>query len=392
MTLENINELLESPGLAPKPDTFRIQAIRQNRRLLHGDFTSLGSEHPVHWPRRIASFFGEFLYATPPEIRVKNNPRLEEFISEISDSLFAEIIDANKNMIATGQGVLATHPRDPLVFESFPPEHWFTICDVAGDPVEDVLIRLRGEAVENQKLDLYRYPVQGDASWSIHKYQGGKIGEKLAEIPIPSRAGRQIATLDLGEGSLFDVLKPSLTELSKILGGLSDAVRKTLHPHLSGPSGALRESDDGERVDLDTRGQYLPREADDVPFEYVVWDKDTPAAEFAYREHQTNLLVFASLSPLIFNPNLQASGNLSGRSLLRLTTPLISRLGRLARENAQTIKRIIAIMNQNRRHLGMEYFSYRNQDIEIEWKYLDVFQDIGVKPDREPTEFEREVE
>ena len=389
MALRSIKDLLDSPGLSPKSDATRISKIRRNKRLLNNDFSEFDCDYALAWPRRLSCFYGEFLLADIPTIQISNNQRMETWANEFLENLTPELLEANKNLTAHGVGILASHPEDPTAFESFSPDYWFSVCDIANRLEESVLLRIRGDVISEQVIDIYRYGKSGESSWSIHRFGGNSIGEKLAEIEIPDRAGtRQVAIMDLQEGSLLDLIRPQLKDLSKILGRAGNAVSRNLNPHLSGPSGALDVGEDGGKVDLSVDGEYLPRDSDDVPFEYVGWNMDHPMSKFTVEEAEKNLLIMSALSPLLFSPN--QSGNLSGRSLFRIMLPFAARLGRLARENERTIRECLRIANENRKVAGMEYFAYSNPDVTIEWKYKQNFADIGAKEDRDNTEFEKE--
>ena len=278
--LNDINELLTAPGLLPKTDVGRITRIRRNRKILHGDLSELGEDFKLQWPRRIVNFYSEFLFANPPNLKVANNARLETYLTEISDKFFREFLEANKSLIAFGQGAIVSHPLNPLVVESFDPEHVFEVADITGKVQEIILLRLRGEIPDNQKLDIYRYKIGSGSSWDIYRYIGGMIKEKIGSVPIPDRVGNQIVWLDLNEGSIFDVVKNSCAEMASTLGGIGQATRKNLAPHLAGPSELLKDSDDGERVELDRKGSFLPLQEGDQTPQYITWDSNHPMAKY----------------------------------------------------------------------------------------------------------------
>lgn len=387
MAINNIDELIQAPGLMPKSDAGRITRIKKNRRLLKGDFSELDADFSVNWFARVVDFFPEFLFSETPEIQAEANPRFQEFLNEIADPLMAEFLIASGDMLAFGSGVLATHPRSPLVFNRFDPELHFEIVDLAGDVVADVLLRIRGEAPD-QKLDVYHYPIEGGASWRIYDFAGASFGEQLGEVEIPDRTGRQVVILESGEGSIFDGMKQSVSQLSRILDGLGDSIEKNSRPHLIGPEGLLKEDDDG-RVYIDRKGSYLPiNEGDEKP-EYLTWDSPVEATQFSYAMNEKNLLAFAGLSQVLFDPS-QLVGNISGRALKRLLLPFVAKLGFYARVNSRGIKEAIRIINQNLQNAGQPYFSYRNSDLKINWRYSEIFEDVNAQADIEPEENESE--
>ena len=388
MAIENLKELLESPGLMPKSESSRIMKIRKNRRLLMGDLLEVSdSDFSVNWLGRVVDFFPEFLFSETPEIAIESNPRMQDFLDELSDSLLAEFLAANSDMLAFGSGILATHPRDPFSFCRFDPDLHFSICDLAGDIVGDALIRLRGTPPD-QKADVYHYPLDGGATWSIYGYAGASLGEQLGQVEIPDRKGRQVAVLDSGEGSIFDSTKQAAGELSKILSNLGEAVENNSKPHMTGSDGLLVEDENGN-VSINKKGQFLPVGEGETPPSYLIYDSPAEAAQFLYSQHEKNLLAFAGLSTLLFDPS-SAANNLSGRALARLILPTIAKLGFYSRVNSRAIKEAIRITNQNLQNAGQPYFSYRNSDLNVVWNYGDIFEDVNVREDRDQKDNEGE--
>lgn len=372
----------------PKSESSRIMTIRKNRRLLKGDLLEVtDADFSVQWLGRVVDFFPEFLFSETPEITIESNPRMQSFLDEISDSLLAEFLAANGDMLAFGSGILATHPRDPFSFCRFDPDLHFSICDLAGDIVGDVLIRLRGEPPD-QKADVYNYPVDGGATWTIYSYAGASLGEPLGAVEIPDRRGRQVAVLDSGEGSIFDNTKQAVAELSNILSNLGEAVANNSRPHLTGSDGLLTEDDNGN-VSINSHGQYLPVSEGEIVPSYLMFDSPALAAKMLYETHEKNLLAFAGLSTLLFDP-ASAANNLSGRALKRLILPTIAKLGFYSRVNSRAIKEAIRIVNQNLQNAGQPYFSYKNSDLKITWNYDQIFEDVNVREDRDQRESEGE--
>ena len=386
MALNNLEELMLAPGLLPKSEAGRITRIKKNRKLLKGDFAELDADKAIPWPGRIVDFFGEFLFSESPEIQI-DDPRMQGFLDEISDSLLAQFLSANSDMLAYGSGVLATHPKNPYQFAHFDPDLHFEIQNLAGDVQADILLRVRGESPA-QKIDRYVYPISGGPSWDIFDFSGGSFGPQLGSVGIPDRVGRQVVILESGEGSIFDNIKGSVGELSRMLENLGDAIAKNSRPHLIGPPDLLREDDDG-KVEVDRRGSYLPVDENAMKPEYLVWDSPVEATQFSYAMNEKNLLAFAGLSQVLFDPS-QLVGNISGRALKRLLLPFIAKLGFLSRVNSRAIKESIRIVNENLAYSGQPHFSYQNSDLNIIWKYDQIFEDINPPGDTEPTENESE--
>ena len=325
MAIKDIEQFIKRGTLHPASDSARIRAVQSNRRLLDGNFISLGVRHiqdsdtgaswsiPVNLFRQARDFYADFLFGVQPEIDT-DIPRFKSAIDAIKSNLLTSVRLGTKDMFSFGEGVIATHPENPLSFVSWSPDLHFNVIDQKGAIVADILIRIRDDLTSTDKseIDVFVYRIDGDNTWRVYTYAGGQIGNYKRDYPIRQTTGRQVISmrLDNDNRAMMDAMKSGVGEMSRILTNLSSTLARNSNPHLAGPSGALNINEQGQ-AELDPEGMYIPIEEGERNPQYIVWDPGLRALSWAYKQSERNALTAVGLSDAIFDPAI-FTGTLSG--------------------------------------------------------------------------------
>ena len=404
MPIKSIDKFINLGTLQPASDSARIQRIKSNRRLLGGNFASLGVKMnqdtesgatwsiPVNLFRQSRDFYADFLFGVQPEIDT-DNPRFRTVIDSIESNLLTAARSATKDMFAFGAGVIAVHPSDALKFVSWAPDLHFEVVDKKGVIVADVLLRLRDDvtSTDDSEIDVFIYQIDGKNTWKVYGFTAGKIGSYRRNYPMPQTTGRQIITMsmDTDKHAMLDDMKSGVGEISRILTNLSSTLQRNSNPHLAGPSGALAIDEQG-RAELDPEGMYIPVEEGERNPEYVVWDPGINALKWAYKQSERNALSAVGLSDAIFDPAM-FTGTLSGSALRRILLPFVSKLESMANVNDEVLIHMLELYNRNRASLDQEIFDIGN--INITWQHDQLFSDVDARDETngQPNRLDREA-
>ena len=391
MPLSSFGEIKANNRLTPKNEQERVNTIVKNRRLFDGNFGELSVENidegivgiTNNLFRRASTFFPEFMYARRPMITVRDNERLTSFFNDEVSTLLPELAEANIDMLSLGEGVVASHPLDPLSFVAFAPDLHFEVHNRRGENVGDVLIRFRDE-----EIDVFKYVNSGESRWEVYENGVANLGPLRRTEKMPPRAGRQVATImgNSARRSIFNDMKPHVGEMSRSQTALAKTIRRNSNPHLVLPSGAITTNENGQ-IEIDSEGMVFPVQEGDVDPAYLQWDSNIEAISWQHKENREAALISAALAPVLFNPDIRL-GNVTGRALERLAAPFSARLEHYARINETAIEELLVIYNNNRGANGLEVFAFTPADIEIEWGYRAIFEDVAEPQQPQQTEQE----
>lgn len=385
MALTSFDTIGENKTVLPSTEQGRLNQIAADRALFNGDFTELHLEVDpqdippvkINWMKRASTFYPEFMLADRPEIVVEKNERLTELLGEIAGDWYVALQQANVNMLSLGEGVIVSDPVDPTRLLSWPPDWHYVVEDTRGIILGDILIRVRGDVMDNAEIDVIQYPVAGEPTWRQYKYRPGYIESFVRTQEIPNRTGRQVVTINLnaeGTGVIREMSSP-VGGMSRMLTALSKTIERNSRPHLYGPDGAVTLDENGNAV-INTEGMYLPMQQGDHAPGYLTWDNQGLATQWDYEVLENGALAMAGLTPMLFNPSTP-SGEMSGTALKRLMMPFVARLNHLARLNETAIEELVVLWNANRGSVGEEVFSFDVRDIRVEWSYDDLFEDTN---------------
>lgn len=393
MALQSMTQIGRGQTLIPDTEIFRFNYVTANRRLFSGDFRELGiapsEEQPVplriNWFRRVATFYPEMMFAERPTVTITTNQRASDALNPyLPAGTDASVYDwwsmleyVNTDMLRYGVGIVATDPDNPQNFVRFEPDSWYEVIDGRGEHLGDICIRRRPRVFNVEgRVDVYRYPVDDRSTWQIYQLDGDSIGNLVEEVVIPARVGRQVRTLSttIDNTSIFEGMKVSVSSMSKDVARLDRTLERNSNPHLYGPDGMLEKRPDGTYI-VNSEGMFLPLEEDDVEPGYVQWRSDIKALEWDFNNHERTALTQAGLSPLLFDP-AQETNALSGVSLRRTLMPTWARLLRIKTRNDALLRQMVMLWNANRRLVGAEVFDFQARDIEIEWPFMQLFEDI----------------
>ena len=396
MALRSMAQLGQGDTLEPETERERLAYIARNRLLFEGNFRELGiiptreEQNPlrINWFRRVATFYPELMFAERPTVLIEENEQAQAAINPyLPSSTQPSVYDwwtmlefANTDMLRFGMAVLASDPDNPVNFVRFEPDRWFEVIDERGEHVGDIAVRMRARQLSNDEgfIDVYRYPVDQEATWTIYKLDDPTtIGPLLEEVVIPSRKGRQVRTLQttIDRTSIFEGMKYSVASMSKDVGRLDRTLERNSNPHLYGPDGMLEKDKETGQYKIDPQGMFLPMAEEDSSPGYVQWDANIEALEWDFNNHERTALVQAGLSPLLFDP-AQETNALSGVSLRRTLMPTWGRLNRLKTANEALLRQLVLLWNFNRQFVGLEVFDLRAEQISVEWPFMQLFEDI----------------
>lgn len=396
MALRSVNEIGTNKTITPDRERAKVNYTIANRRLYNGDLYELKidpitSEIPalsVNWFRKVAQFYPEFMFSQRPVITIDGNPRATAALAEAAPRIFPRLQQANVDMIRYGQGVIASHPLDPLSFQVFERDHHFEVVDGLGRITHDILVEISGDwegrfaAGYDQLVNIIVYGVDGSATFRQYDYNQGNLGPVKAVYDIEQRAPiRQVATIDTGPDlrSVYDDIKGSVAQVGRTLSAVAKTLKRNSSPHLYGPDSMLARDETG-RATIDTEGMFLPiQQGSQVPG-YLTWDSNMDAAQWSYESNMNAIYAQTGLSPVLFSPDIQ-TGTLTGVALRRTMLPFVTKLDNYARANERTIAHLAAIWNANRGAVGAEVFAFLDSDIDVEWTYEQVFEEVEEEAD-----------
>ena len=393
MALQSMEQIGAGDTLMPDTEISRFNYVAANRRLFAGDFRELGIAPTegealplrINWFRRVATFYPEFMFAERPTVTIQGNDRAQDALNPLlPSSQEASLYDwwgtlefVNTDMLRYGMGLVASDPDNPENFVRFEPDSWYEVIDGRGEALGDICIRRRPRAFNVEgRVDVYRYPIDGGATWTIYQLEGDTLGNEVDRVEIPERQGLQVRRLSttVDNTSIFDNMKPSVAAMSKDVARLDRTLERNSNPHIYGPEGMLEKDEEG-RYKIDPDGMFLPLEEDDQVPGYAQWKSDVEALEWDFNNHERTALTQAALSPLLFDP-AQETNALSGVSLRRTLMPTWARLLRLRDSNNSLIRQLVMLWNANRRNVGAEVFDFAARDITVDWPFMELFEDI----------------
>lgn len=395
MALQSISDIGPGKTLSPNSELARINAIHANRRLYNGDFSALkvpnidtDAEIPglrLNWFRRIARFYPEFVLGETPVVTVADNARLTQLLADRGKRLWSAISAAIRDRIRFGYGIVASHPEDATALWCVDPESHYEVVDDLGTVTADLILRERPTSDgQNGYLDIYVYPVNAPAERRVHRFSAGIVGERIATIPLPPRAGRQVAYLpEVGERlSMYEDIAGSIGELSRSMTSLARTIRRNARPHLYGPEGMLTVDEDGRAV-IDPDGMYLPIPPgdDSIAPGYLTWDAKLDAIQFDVKQHTDIVLAMTGLSRVLFEPESK-TGVTSGVALRRLLLPFVAKLATMKTENDCLFENVLAMITRNIVANRGEAYQYATRDISISYSFEKLFTDDADNPNR----------
>ena len=413
MALTSINEIGSAKPLPPEQESGRVADINRNRLLYRNDQRALGvtalndDQLPatkVNWFKRIADFYPEFMLADKPDIVVRDNERFTEIVNMFERMIFAQLFDANIDMTRFGQGVITSHPNDPLVPVCFTPDNHFEVCNTLGEVTADVFTIILGEAPSNEKRHnnikfenrhlhkiVYDY-IDGTSKKYIYGYKAGVVGELLNTINLPARAGRQFAEVfsNRGRESLYPDIAPMIGEIGRTMTSMSTSIKRNLRPHLYGPDGSVIVDENG-RATIDVKGMFFPLSEGDIPPGYIQWDSKLEAVEYNIATNLEFALNMVGLNTMLFTPGA-ATGALSGVALQRLFIPFVAKINHYKEANHRAVIDILRMLAANNAAMGSELFVFNDDDVEITWHFEDIFQDeseVTNEPDDQESDSDR---
>ena len=266
MTLKRVSDIGTNKTLTPNSELPRINYTVANRRLFQGNFHELqlpaldASTRALvfNWFRRVATFYPEFMFAQRPVIGV---PTGTDAIREFEETFYSELMAANVDMLRYGQGVLASHPMDPLRFVAYERDMHYEVVDNQGRVTHDILVDVTGEVTdENRLVNVIVYGVDGEATWRQFAFDSGNLGPQTNSFKIAQRAPvRQAIPFSANRQatSIFEDMKDPTAQVARIATQNARILKRNSNPHLYGPDTMLTQDDKG-RTQVSTEGMFLP--------------------------------------------------------------------------------------------------------------------------------------
>ena len=407
MALTSTEQLRTGSSLTPDSETARLSALAANKRLYEGDLSGIRPVSKIkyrvetvpkltfNWFRRIARFYPEFMFARAPTLSVEGNDRLADWFGDRSTRTWSEVQEAVVDGIAYGYGVLASHPQDPTRIWQVDPASHYEVVDGLGSVTADLIALRRGVGKE-ERVDLYTYPIEGAATQSVFRYEGGRLGSLDLRIELPPREGRQVVVFATGKRmeSWYADIKESVSEIGRIGGRLTAAVERNTNPHMYGPwisdpyigirtnvehayrvPGAIEGGVVGQGPLTSGESAYLSVDGEaKVTPGYVTWDPKLDGIEFLTKSHMDNIYRSTGLSRTMFEQDATATlGSLSGVAVRRLAAPFYARLSNLRTQATGAVEGVLALMVANNAASGGERYAYEQGNVVLDWPYEDIF-------------------
>jgi len=390
MPLDNLDQIRQGQPFPPHSELAMTNYTAKWRRYYENDFAEAHIEkiaedlpgYGINWYRRIATFYGEFMFGDRPQIFLERiDDRMQEELETLGESLFPALQVSNVDMIRYGKGVIASHPHNPLAFQRFERDQHFEVHNQRGETTADILYRVRNQDLpdeersgQSKRVDVYKYPVNGPAIWEIYSYTKGALGNRLETINLAPRQGRQVIEFspNIDTTSLFEDIEGPINEMSRTLSRVGFSVKRNLRPHLAAPTGSL-VTEDGKTVAINEKGMVFPVESGDILPQYIQWDSSMEGVQVYLNNLKSTMFNMVGLSELLFDPAL-FPGELSGEALRRLMMAFWSKLNHFKAINNQAIEQLLDMWNLNRQANGLEVFDIGA--IEVLWKWEDLFMNM----------------
>ena len=280
MAIPSVNVIGPKKVYPPDVELVRNNYVEANRRLHGGNFADLPigkvddaqTGLPLNWFRRVATFYPEFMFAQRPEVTIRNNERFTEALVNLLRPVWPVLQHANVDMLRYGTGVVASDPMDPNLMRRYELDAWYEVVNAQGIVEADILMDVRGSVLsENATIDMIVYPISGLSaeapSWRQFTYEGKQLGVQRNTFTLPNRdySRRQVVPFNgnVDAVSIFDDMRPGVTEISRALTGMAAALKRNQRPHLVGPEGML-ETDDKGNAQLNPDGMFLPVQPGDA--------------------------------------------------------------------------------------------------------------------------------
>lgn len=405
MPIQSLDMIREGQQFPPHSEIATGNYVAKWRRLYEGDFTGQGIEDiaegqpgiKTNWYRRVATFYGEFMFGDRPQILLNAiNDRASDTLDELAANLFPQLQAANVDMIRYGLGVIASKPNNPMEFMRFERDHHFVVENMRGEITADVLYKVRNvdlpeeeKAAFERLVDVYKYETNGNAVWEIYNWTKGGLGRRLETIQLPPRQGRQVITFGANSDttSLFEDIEGPIAEMSRTLSRVGGSIKRNLRPHLAVPAGAII-TEDGRNIAINEKGMVFPLEAGDPSPEYLQWDNNLEATSWYVNNLRSTMFNMVGLSDLLFDASL-FPGELSGEALRRLLMAFWSKLNHFKAINNTAIEQILDVWNNNRQVNGGEVFDIGT--IDIMWRWEELFMSVLETDQDNDQERERET-
>ena len=379
--IRSFGDIATGRMLTPDTEGPRLRRIRVNRQYYEGGTltqaqASQGGRLPANWFRKVVTIYPEFMFQDRPTITIRDNDRMTQAVADLETHLWDVMWHASVDMLRYGTGIIASDPYDPLLFRAFQPDQWMQVWDgIDAEPQGDVVFWLSG-VHPYQQAAVVKYETDGPARLEVYDYNGSTLKLNRSRALAP-RQGRQTVRLfhgyhDTEEGlSLMTDIVENVSEITSVLGLLSQNISRNSRPHLFGPDGMLQLDEKGN-VELDVQGQFLPVTAGEVLPGYLQWDSQVEAVRQDLDFHFKTIFAMTGLPPTFFDTSVR-TGVLTGVALRRLFTPFLSKAYYLQQAFQRGIVDLLELWNGNRAANGMEAFAFDERDVEIEWQFEQAF-------------------
>ena len=393
MTIQSFDTIKSGQSMPPQSEVALANYVAKWRRYYRRDFRGaniedIGEGVPgprVNWFRRASNFYGEFMFGERPQVEIAV-PNAMAAAEDTILQLLPELQAAVTDMFRYGQGVIATHPRNPFYFVRFERDQHIEVENLRGEIEGDVFWRVRhtgragdDEANITKLVDVYKYPINGPAVWEVYNFTGaavtGGLGALRLRENLPPRRGRQaiLFAANRETTSVFEDMEDSVLEMSRTLARLGFSIRRNLRPHLYAPAGSI-VTEDGSNVRINEKGMIFPIDAGDPTPGYLQWDSRSESVTYYYNTMRSIMLNMAGLSELLFDPGI-FTGELSGVALRRLMIPFYSKLKHTETILNGVVEDALMVWNQNRQANGEEVFDINREDIRVTWPFDSLFID-----------------
>lgn len=355
---------LDPSAQAPGQAQFEVTGRRQVQRLAPNMF------------RFIMDFWGDAVAVDTPVVEYDGGGRPQELIDRLMPGLMRATRLVVADTIRYGCGVYWS--RHALRPEALDPRFWYPIRP-AYDPYErqGEVVATPWSSKPNSPLDriaIYAYPEDGQASMSMHILDGLTIGEQTeasvmeydgAGMVVPVRAREGI----YGTSDFLDAAE-YVAELHRRETQISEALDRHANPHLAVPEGVLQVNTDGS-VTIQNDGMVIPVPEGNwsgVPG-YVTWDASFEAQENGISRAEQRILRLSSIAPILATPGEFAlrAGLPSGAALRRLAVISVNRLRAIREDLTDAWLRVLPAQAVLLAAQGGESIMLDADKINVEW-------------------------
>ena len=345
-------------------------------------------------PRFISNIWADLLFGEPP-LFASDNKDQQSFLDKITKdgSIFRDFHSWCVDVSRYGDGVMRILKKhdNSLGFAVQPPQYWFPVVNPRDikDPVEHIFAwRFQDDALDtlvdngmwhmlfdkfvkdsvtgNVNLTSGQYLISGRNGFivKLENTFNDNQNTNMKDFPIVHVSNFESSDSLFGISDI-DTIDSPLSEIENRFSQISAILDKHASPAMQGPSNLIVRDENGNNPHVEISDDYIGRDSDDVPVEYLTWDGQLTAAYKEIDELWSFIIKTAEVSPALFGGDFGRAE--SGSAMKRLLLQTIIKVNRLRLSFDPAIKKLLLLYSQAALQDGVEG-AVLLDSVDIQWR------------------------